>query len=541
MNDYYFDAVIFDLDGVITKTALIHAKAWKLVFDEYLQMREKRNNESFREFTHESDYLTYVDGKPRYDGVKSFLESRGIKIPFGQPNDPPEKETICGIGNRKNSKFLEIIKTEGVQVYPSTIEFIKELRQSGIRTGIISSSKNCQYILQALGIENLFQTRVDGQVSVQQKIKGKPAPDIFLAAAGNLGAIPARTVIVEDAISGAQAGRDGGFGLVIGLARQDNESALVENGADVAMKDISAINFDWVKQWFKKRPVSLFEFWDKNAEIQNVCAPTKSKESRLVVNPYYSRSGKSVFFSEKKPVFFLDYDGTLTPIVERPELAILSEDMRNAVQLLSQSFTTAIISGRMREDVEKLVGIKGILYAGSHGFDILGKGVSLVEPRANQAISLITKITKQISKKLAGIPGLLIEEKKFSVAVHYRLVKEQQISKIRDCVGQVIGNNHSLRLMSGKKVFEILPNIDWDKGRAVRWVMQALGLSWSDVSVVYIGDDTTDEDAFRVVRTRGTGILVSAEPKESAADFQLSSTEQVKRLFDEIISPTVKK
>ena len=341
---------------------------------------------------------------------------------------------------------------------------------------------------------------------------------------------------MEDAISGVQAGRNGGFGLVIGLARQGNESALIENGADVAMKDISEINLDWIQQWFQRKPRILFQSWDMSEEFQNAPASTTTEVASVVINPYYSRSSKSVFFSEKKPVFFLDYDGTLTPIVERPELAVISEDMRSVVQRLSERFTTAIVSGRMRDDVERLVGIKGILYAGSHGFDILGQGISLVEPRAKEAVSFIAKIAKQISRELVNIPGLLIEEKKFSLAVHYRMVKEQFVPKIKDSVDKVIQNNRSLRLMSGKKVFEILPNIDWDKGRAVMWIMQALGISWPDVSVVYIGDDATDEDAFRVVRTRGTGILVSDKPKESTADFQLSSTDEVRALFERVIT-----
>ncbi|RKY29827.1 MAG: hydrolase, partial [Candidatus Omnitrophota bacterium] len=212
MSRYSFEAVIFDLDGVITKTALVHARAWKSVFDEYLRLREKRNNEPFREFTHEVDYLTYVDGKPRYDGVRSFLESRGIHIPFGDPSDTPDKETICGIGNKKNVAFLQLIKKQGVDVYPTTIQFIKELKEAGIPSGVISSSKNGRHILQSAGIENLFQTRVDGEVSAQLKLRGKPEGDVFVVAAYNLGAHPGKAVVVEDAISGVQAGRNGGFG-----------------------------------------------------------------------------------------------------------------------------------------------------------------------------------------------------------------------------------------------------------------------------------------------------------------------------------------
>ena len=553
MSRYSFDAVIFDLDGVITKTALVHAQAWKSTFDQYLRLREERNNEPFREFTHEVDYLTYVDGKPRYQGVNSFLESRGIKIPFGEPSDPPEKETVCGIGNRKNTMLLEVLKAKGVEVYSSTIQFIKELKKAGVLIGIISSSKNCKYVLQSAGIEDLFQTRVDGEVSVQLGLKGKPDADIFLTAASNLGVTAKKAVVVEDAISGVQAGRNGGFALVIGLARKNNQLGLLENGADLAMADLSEINLELVEQWFHRRPRYLFRLWDKSEKTQDAPDQAKIKESGVVINPNYFLNPRLALLSKRKPVFFLDYDGTLTPIVQRPELAVISQEMQDALQSLSQKYTTTIVSGRMREDVEKLVGIKGLVYAGSHGFDISGPGISMVEPRAKEAIPLITEITKQLSGGLKDIPGILIEEKKFSVAVHYRLVDQQYLSRIKELVDDLIQNNNcslrpstiaqdgalskieGLRLMCGKKVFEILPKIDWDKGRAISWVMQTLGISWSDSSVIYIGDDTTDEDAFRVVRTRGTGILVADQPKESAADFQLSSTEEVKKLFEEIM------
>lgn len=508
MNRYSFDAVIFDLDGVITKTALVHAEAWKSVFDEYLRLRERRDNEPFREFTHSVDYLRYIDGKPRYEGVKSFLESRKIHIPFGELCDSSDKETVCGIGNRKNKRFLEVLKSQGVEAYASTIQFVKELKQAGIGVGVISSSKNCRYILQSVGIEDLFQTRVDGEVSVELAINGKPEPDIFIKAANNLGTVPRRAVVVEDAISGVQAGRAGEFGLVIGLARKDNLSELEQHGADVALRDISEINLEWIEQWFHRKPQPLFQSWDKL---------------------------KSAFSPEKKPVFFLDYDGTLTPIVKRPELAVISEDMKDILIRLSQRYTVAIVSGRMREDVEKLAGIKGILYAGSHGFDILGPGISMVQPKAQEAIPLIAGIVNELSEKLAGIPGILIEDKKFSVAVHYRLVQQQYLSGIKDSVNAIIQDNPSLRFMSGKKVFEILPAIDWDKGQAIKWIMKALGISWLDTSVVYIGDDTTDEDAFRAVRTKGTAIVVSDKPKESMANFQLFSTEEVKKLFEEVL------
>ena len=199
MKELPFEAVVFDLDGVVTTTAAVHAKAWKEAFDGYLHLRQERDGEPFREFTHEGDYLPYVDGKPRYEGVKSFLESRGISILYGDPSDSPDKETICGIGNKKNVRFNEILDREGAQVYPSTIELIKELKKRGVDIGVASSSKNCLKILQSAGIEDLFQTRVDGVVSVELGLKGKPEGDIFVKAASNIGAVASKSVVVEDA------------------------------------------------------------------------------------------------------------------------------------------------------------------------------------------------------------------------------------------------------------------------------------------------------------------------------------------------------
>jgi alpha,alpha-trehalase len=508
MSRYCFEAVIFDLDGVITKTALLHAKAWKQMFDEYLHLRQKRYAEPFREFTHEADYLPYVDGRPRYEGVKNFLQSRHIDIPFGVPSDAPDKETVCGLGNKKNLLFRQLLKKEGVEVYPSSIQFIKSLLSVNIRIGVASSSKNCQDILQSADIEDLFQTRVDGLVCEQLGLKGKPQPDIFVRAARNLGTTPGRSVVIEDAISGVEAGRNGGFGLVLGVARKSNQVELMDSGADIVVDDLSGINIEEIQKWFCRKPKPLFESWD---EVRGI-------------------------LGKKKPVFFLDYDGTLTPIVERPELAIMQEDMRDIVRRLSERYTVAIVSGRMRKDVENLVGVKGIFYAGSHGFDIKGPGFSMVEARAKEVIPVISQIASQLKEELGRLEGILIEEKRFSVAVHYRLVKQIYLERIKRVVDNIIRLHKSLRLMSGKKVFEILPDIDWDKGRAVRWIIEALKISWKEHSVVYLGDDVTDEDAFRVIRQRGVGILVSHEDRPSAAYFRLASVAEVKRLFESVIS-----
>jgi beta-phosphoglucomutase family hydrolase len=236
-----FDAAIFDMDGVLTDTAAVHSGAWKRMFDEFLRRRERMHAEPFREFSHAHDYLRYVDGRPRYQGVKTFLESRGIHLPTGETHDPAGAETICGLGNRKNELFNHIIHSEGVRVYASTIALIDAMRDAGIQVGLATSSKNSGLILAKTRTDPLFATVVDGITSERLGLKGKPAPDIFVTACENLRAHPARAIVFEDAVSGVRAGADGGFALVIGVARENNASELREHGADLVVADLAEL------------------------------------------------------------------------------------------------------------------------------------------------------------------------------------------------------------------------------------------------------------------------------------------------------------
>ncbi len=538
MSRYSFQSVIFDLDGVITKTATVHAHAWKKTFDEYLQLREKRNKEPFQEFTYQTDYLKFVDGKPRYQGVKKFLESRNIGIPFGDPSDPPDKETICGIGNKKNHVFNKLLQEEGAEVFESSVQLIKKLKKQGIKIGVASSSKNCLPVLKSVNLEHLFETRVDGVISAELNLKGKPEGDIFVTATRNLGTIPGNAVVVEDASSGVEAGRNGGFGLVIGVARENNEKELSRHGADLVVPDLAEIDIQIIEDWFHKKPKSFFQFYESMNHAFEILPREHLNDKQILINPAYHRAGKTAIHTNKRLVFFLDYDGTLTPIVESPELAILSKDMKKTVEKLARIHTVAVVSGRMREDVQNLVNIDGIFYAGSHGFDIQGPGgFAMIHPVASQTIPLITEVIKLLKDKLLRIEGALVEEKKFSVAAHYRKVKKaEDIQYIKKTVQEIIRKHKQLRLLEGKKVFEILPNIEWDKGKAVRWIMDALNIPWETTSVFYIGDDTTDEYAFRTVVTRGTAIMVTDDlSKPSAADFQLQSPKEVKKFFEHVI------
>jgi beta-phosphoglucomutase family hydrolase len=234
-------ACLFDLDGVLTQTAKIHAAAWKETFDGYLRERADKGGGEFKEFDKVQDYDEYVDGKPRYDGVRSFLQSRGIELPEGDPGDPPSKETVCGIGNRKNELVLELIKQHGVDPYEGSVRFVKAARAAGLRRAVVSSSTNCKDVLIAAGIEDLFEARIDGTVAGEQHLKGKPAPDTFLAGAKALGVEPAQATVFEDALAGVQAGRAGNFGYVVGVDRVGQAEALREHGASVVVQDLDEL------------------------------------------------------------------------------------------------------------------------------------------------------------------------------------------------------------------------------------------------------------------------------------------------------------
>ncbi len=243
---------IFDLDGVLTDTARIHALAWESMFNEFLKKAAQREGKTFLPFDRQDDYLKYVDGKPRYQGVKSFLQSRGFEIPYGAPADPADTETICGLGNKKNLLFQEILRREGPEVYASSVETVMELKSRGIRVAVASSSKNCKLVLELADLEHLFEARVDGVLSQELGLRGKPDPDIFVVAAQKLGLEPGQCLVVEDAISGVQAGRNGNFGLVLGVARDVEGEMLRRFGADIVVKDLAEIDVEDITRWFSR-------------------------------------------------------------------------------------------------------------------------------------------------------------------------------------------------------------------------------------------------------------------------------------------------
>jgi beta-phosphoglucomutase family hydrolase len=234
-------ACLFDLDGVLTQTAKVHAAAWKDMFDGFLRERAAKAGEPFVPFDPVGDYDEYVDGKPRYDGVRSFLGARAIDIPEGVQTDPAAAATVMGLGNRKNEIVLRIIRDDGVEAFAGSVRYVRAARDAGLRRAVVSSSSNCREVLVAAGIEDLFEQRIDGLVAKREHLKGKPAPDSFLAGARALGVAPGQAAVFEDALAGVEAGRAGGFACVVGVDRSGQADELREHGADIVVSDLAEL------------------------------------------------------------------------------------------------------------------------------------------------------------------------------------------------------------------------------------------------------------------------------------------------------------
>jgi beta-phosphoglucomutase family hydrolase len=234
-------ACLFDLDGVLTQTAKVHAAAWKSMFDDFLRGWAREHGQEFVPFDTHTDYDEYVDGKPRYDGVASFLQSRGIELPRGTPDDPPDAQTVDGLGNRKNELVLNLIHDQGVEAYEGSVRYVKAAIDAGLRRAVVSSSTNARDVLKTAGIYDLFEEIIDGAVADREHLKGKPAPDTFLAGARAVGVEAKAACVFEDALAGVQAGRAGDFGFVVGVDRVGQAEALKEHGADIVVKDLAEL------------------------------------------------------------------------------------------------------------------------------------------------------------------------------------------------------------------------------------------------------------------------------------------------------------
>ena len=506
----FHDAVLFDLDGVITDTASLHEAAWKELFDGYLGARADAAGEDRRPFT-EEDYRHFIDGKPRYDGVRDFLASRGIRLPWGNPADTGAAAvgaTVCGLGNRKQELFAARIAA-GVPVFTSTVSLVKRLIDAGVRVGVFSASRNCATVLESAGIASLFEVRVDGVVAAELGLPGKPDPAVLLEAARRLGARPGRAVVVEDAEAGVAAGRDGGFALVIGVDRAgDRRPRLLEYGADEVVGDLSEVTVRSIDRRMSSLPDALASFGQIGGAV-----------------------------TARRPAIFFDFDGTLSRIVDDPESAALVPGAEKALTSLAALYPVAILSGRGLDDIRDRVGIPGLWYAGSHGFEMAGPDGSYhSNETAAEAVPLLERAAAELTERLGSVAGVRVEHKRYAVAVHYRNAGADAAAIVTAAVHDV-GSHLGLKVTSGRKVVELRPDVDWDKGTTLEWILDHVA-GEEPLIPVFIGDDLTDEDAFDSVLHDGIGIVVRHTEdgdRATAARFSLDDPDRVREFVERLV------
>ncbi|MCG6861281.1 MAG: HAD-IA family hydrolase, partial [Chromatiaceae bacterium] len=378
------DAAIFNLDGVVTRITKLHINAWKHVFDAYLRERSSQQGEDYRPFDIGHDYYRYVDGRPRYQAVKHFLLSRHIDLPMGDPDDPSNRETICGLGNRKNLIFDWFVKEGGVEVYGCAIALIHRLRRVGIKTAVVSASKHCDLILERGGIADQFFARIDGRDAELLDLDSKPDPDTFLEAARRLGVEPARTAVLEDTLVGITAAKRGHFALVIGVDRGGQEQKMRQQGADFVLRDLCRVGVEGAEA-------------DEGLSLPKPLLDMTLVSSQLV---------------GKRPALFLDYGGSLAPIHDRPEDALLAENMRLLLSDAARLMPVVVVSGRDAEEVSRLVGLPEIIYAGSHGLEIRGPDLRLELPEGVDALDDLDRAAERLAKSLESIPEARLERKR---------------------------------------------------------------------------------------------------------------------------------
>ncbi len=400
-----------------------------------------------------------------------------------------------------------IFGLDEVATSESTRALVRALRERRVRTALISSATHFSETVERAGLASLFDTRVDGLTVKAIGPQGMPDPATFDKAAEKLDLENARCIFVGDTIAGVRAGRGGAFGLVIGVDRHHARQALLNAGAHMVVSDLAELDVNSLDAGFPgETPNAL----DALPEIAR-----RLGTMRLAV--------------------FLDYDGTLTPIVDRPELAVLSDDMRATLTTLARHCPTAIISGRSLDDVKALVGIEELFYTGNHGFELEVPGSRARQHRGGDHLATIARAARSLEPLIAPIDGAFIENKQYSLSVHYRLAPADCVAEIKAFVDEAVARLPLLRTHQGKMVFEIRPRIEWDKGKAVQWLLEALDLDTDDVLPIYIGDDATDEDAFRTLLGRGIGVLVTNDRRPTAALYTLRNTAEVLECLEKLV------
>lgn len=485
-------AFIFDLDGVLTDTQKLHMLAWERMFNELLSQYHQA---SFSP----GDYREYLDGKPRIDGIKSFLTSRKI--------DLNEKEML-ELGLRKNQYYLEELKSKGPGLIEDSFSLVVQLARNNFPMAVVSSSRNCRQIMDITGLSDYIKVVVDPMVAETEKLPGKPAPDYFLKASELLGYPPEKCCLVEDAISGILAGVRGKFGKVVGIkVNQTGLEGLKMVGAH------QVVNSLW--------------------EIEGVTELLKLQPASHLINSL--KSNKDFFL-------FLDYDGTLSEIVEEPWKAVPVEGIVPLISAIGKLIPVCLITGRDTEVIKSFIDLPHIYYSTCHGFEINGPENLHYELEEARAIGPAFDLAREeLTLLMEHHEGLVIERKTFGLAFHYRMIKSREVAQeIVSMVQEYASLHQKLKWKAGEEVIELLPNLNWDKGKALLKLYEVLNFRPTRLPI-FLGDGKTDEDAFREMLNWGYPVLVQEKLRPTLASFQLSSPFEVRRFLKELLNFLEKK
>ncbi len=480
------DAVAFALEGVFVGTADLRGEVW----DHFYRQRFPDHPP-----LPGHDYVRIVADTSLTDAITDGLAGVGVPLPEGAPYGSPTAEAARGIANLLDREFADRIARGGIPVQDAAVDLARRVRGAGLRIAVYCAEPRRTAILDAIG-------------GAETMLAAEAQPRTLDEAVRRLGADPARTAVVVGGPSDLAAARRGGFALVIGVARPGDEKLLRRAGAHVVVTDVARIGFR-----SGTRPLSR------------------------IPDALTSRHQSAALLRSRHPAVFLDFDGTIADIVAQPTAATLVEGVASELARLARHCPVGIISGRDLADVRARVGVPGLWYAGSHGFELVGPdGQHYENEEASDAEPDLVRITSTLCERLGTVPGVLVEGKRFAVSVHYRNVDAERVDEVISTVRAAVAEEPRLRATSGRKIVEIRPDVDWDKGRALVWALGHVGAS-SDVLPIYVGDDLTDEDAFDAIEDSGFGVVVRHTEdgdRRSAARFAVDGPAQVHELLQRI-------
>lgn len=498
----FYDAVLFDLDGVITDTASVHFAAWKAVFDAHLAGRDTAGPHEPNPFT-DADYRRFVDGKPREDGIRDFLASRGISLPQGDFGDDGD-DSIQGLANRKQRLFGELL-ARGITGFESSVALVRQLHAAEIHTAVFSSSRNCADVLRAAGLDELFAVRVDGVVAQQLGLAGKPDPATLLEAARRLGVRPDRCVVVDDAVSGVTAGRAGGFGLVVGVARTGCTQELLTAGADVVVSDLTAMTVQVGGRRISTLPDALASF----ALMGGVTVA-------------------------RRPAVFVDFDDALPH--GDPGAGALTPRAARALQELSAWCPVAVFSSHDLSDIEPPVSPPGLWYSGGDGFEFSAPdGSHHQDDAAVASIPALDSAAAMLRNRLGEIPGIRLEHRRFAIMVHHGSASADHVRDV-NVAAHAAARQHHLRINHGHNVVELRPDVDWQECATLHRIVETVGKGQA-ILPIYVGSSLADEFAYDAIEHDGISIMLRRnedDDRRTAARFRIDNAECVVDLIEHL-------